>query len=75
MTDAIIIAYRNPLHPALFVLVATRPSRSLRDGLKHFAEQIYNEFRGDLETPSKVSQFRAAEGLITACFPHVPVYD
>ncbi|HMF31941.1 MAG TPA: hypothetical protein VKK79_11020, partial [Candidatus Lokiarchaeia archaeon] len=34
VADAIMIVYRNPAYPIAFVLAATRPSRTLRDGLK-----------------------------------------
>ncbi|HME51792.1 MAG TPA: hypothetical protein VKM55_06215 [Candidatus Lokiarchaeia archaeon] len=75
MADAIIIAYRNPEYPIAFMLVATRPSRTLRDALKIFAERFLNEFHDRFATLNDVSQFSGGENLVTECFPNVPVYD
>jgi len=75
MADAIIIAYRNPDYPVAFILVATRPTRSLRDSLKLFSEQFCSKFHTYFANPTKEEQFSGAEDLVTACFPHVPVYD
>jgi len=75
VADAIIIAFRNPDYPVAYVLVATRPSRSLRDGLKLFAERFCGEFHDCFATASDADQFNGAENLVTSCFPHVPVYD
>jgi len=75
VADAIIIAYRNPVYPIAFILVATNSSRSLRDGLKLFAERFCSEFHECFMNPNNVKQFSSAEHLVTACFPHVPVYD
>ncbi len=74
---AILIAYRIPEFPVAFMLVATRPTQSLRDSLKLFAENFCRQFRNQLANPSNVTdvhQYREAEALVAACFPHVPVY-
>ena len=75
MTGAIIIAYRIPEYPIAFVLVATRPSQTLRDALKTFAVRFCDEFHTCFATLTNVGQFSPAERLVTACFPHVPVYN
>ncbi|MBN2152598.1 MAG: hypothetical protein JW839_14185 [Candidatus Lokiarchaeota archaeon] len=75
VSDAIILAYRNPDFPIACVIVATRPTRSLRDALRLFAERFYKEFSDYFTNVSDVAQFSGAEALVTACFPHVPVYD
>lgn len=75
MADAIIIAHRIPDFPVAFVLVATRPTRSLRDALRLFAERFCSEFCDCFAVPNNVEQFSGAEAIVTACFPHVPVYD
>ena len=75
MSNAIIIAYRNPEYPVAFVLVVTRSSRNLRDGLKLFAERFCNQYKTGFAVPNYVEQFSGAEDLVAACFPHVPVYD
>ena len=75
VSDAIILAHLSPDYPIACVLVATRSTRSLRDALKIFAERFYNEFHDGFATMNNVGQFSGEEDLVTACFPHVPVYD
>jgi hypothetical protein len=72
---AIIIAYRIPEYPIAYVLVATRPTRSLRDSLRHFADQFTARFKDGFTTPNNIDQFRGADEIVAACFPHVPVYE
>ncbi|HME55451.1 MAG TPA: hypothetical protein VKM55_24800 [Candidatus Lokiarchaeia archaeon] len=74
VVEAIILAQRSPDYPVACILVATRPTRSLRDGLKLFADRFCCDFHDCFATPFNVTQFSGAEDLVTACFPHVPVY-
>ncbi|HME56452.1 MAG TPA: hypothetical protein VKM55_29905 [Candidatus Lokiarchaeia archaeon] len=75
VAEAVILTQRSPDYPVACVLVATRPTRSLRDGLKSFSDRFCGEFNACFVTLNDTSQFNEAEKLVTACFPHVPVYD
>ncbi len=71
---AIIIAYQIPEYKIACMLVATRPTRSLRDSLKHFAEKFCEQFKENLMVPSNVAKCCDAEDLVNVYFPHIPVY-
>jgi len=75
VAEAIILIHKIPNYPVACVLVATRPTQSLRDGLRLFTERFYGEFYSSFENLNNTDQFSGAEDLISACFPHVPVYD
>jgi hypothetical protein len=71
---AIIIACQIPEYKIACMLVATRPTRSLRDGLKLFAEKFCQQFKDSLMVPNNVAKCCDAEDLVNACFPHIPIY-
>ena len=75
MSNALMIIYRIPKSPIAFIFAATRASRTLRDGLKLFAEQFCNEFQEYFIDPTHTDRFSKAELIIEKCFPHIPIYD
>ena len=75
VTKAVTLVQKVPDYPIACVLIATRPTRSLRDGLKLFAERFLAEFSDHFDNLTRVDQFSGAEDLVNACFPHVPIYD
>ena len=58
MSNALMIIYRIPKSPIAFIFAATRASRTLRDGLKLFAEQFCNEFQEYFIDPTHTDRFQ-----------------
>jgi len=75
MADAIIMTSYDNRYPIACVLIATNPSKSLRDSLHLFAQQFTTRYNTCFDNYNEVSQFSGASDMINACFPFVPVYD
>nr|MDO8086467.1 hypothetical protein [Candidatus Sigynarchaeum springense] len=63
------ILQRSQAKNIAFVLVASKTSRTLRDGLQLFAERFYARFKGDLVDPINKAAFEPASALVAECFP------
>ena len=61
VTDAIILTHPIPGYHFACVLVVTRPTQSLRDGLRLFAERFLLQFHDFFENSFISSQFDGAE--------------
>lgn len=75
LTQATLITYRPKEHALLFVIVAKKKSKTLRDALKIFADMFIKSFHGNLKEYQEVGNFAAADQLIASVFPFVPDYD
>ena len=73
MDNGIMILQRTQLEKVACVLVATKSSRTLRDGLQLFAKRFYEQFSEHLgdELINK-EYFDPASTLVTECFPFLP---
>ncbi|MFX0098433.1 MAG: hypothetical protein ACFFCS_02555 [Candidatus Hodarchaeota archaeon] len=76
MDKAVLMIERNVETPIACVLVATKASRVIRDGLSLFAKRFYKEYSQYLDKrPHDMSKFDSATKLIEECFPFIPKYD
>lgn len=75
ISDAIILTQRSDKFPIATVVIATKVSRTLRDGLNIFTERFCDKFSNYFSLPSDISQFISAADLVTECFPYVPEYS
>ena len=75
LTQAILILRRSERLPAACVLVASRPSRALRDALDGFARRFFEEYSEQFAHSSNISLFAGATQFIEEYFPFVPEYD
>ncbi len=72
MDEGIMILQRSQTTRIACVLVATRSSRTLRDGLKLFSEKFYAQFKEHLADPHEISLFTTASKFVADCFPFLP---
>jgi hypothetical protein len=75
LARASLLAYRDARFPIVFVIVATKASRTLRDALRLFANRFLSDFKDNLATKNDVGQFDPANAIVAECFPFVPEYD
>ncbi|MFX1515980.1 MAG: hypothetical protein ACFFC6_06700, partial [Promethearchaeota archaeon] len=75
ISDAIILAQRSDNFPIATVVIASKVSRTLRDGLNIFTERFCDKFSSYFSLPSDISQFTTASDLVRECFPYVPEYS
>ncbi len=74
LAEALLIIYRSEQYPVATVLVTTRSSHTLREGLKNFSEKFFSEFSLYFDKDVHMNTYNPAKQLITECFPFVPEY-
>ncbi len=72
LSGGILLLYRNPKFPIVFVLVATLPSATLRRALNGFGDAFCAQFSQYFERIANTSQFSAAADLVEEWFVFVP---
>nr|MDO8110324.1 hypothetical protein [Candidatus Sigynarchaeota archaeon] len=72
LDEGTMILQRSQVKNIACVLVATRTSRALRDGLRLFSERFYERFKDDLVDPINKEAFTPAAALVAECFPFLP---
>ncbi len=71
LDEGIIIIQRVQHSNIACILVASKASQTLRDGLRVFATKIYDLFGVTLLKPNNTDRFTAVTALINECFPFV----
>jgi hypothetical protein len=69
LDEGIMILQRSQAKNIACVLVASRPSRTLRDGLQLFSERFYAQYADQLVEPINKVVFEPATALVAECFP------
>ncbi|MFX0099089.1 MAG: hypothetical protein ACFFCS_05865 [Candidatus Hodarchaeota archaeon] len=75
LNKAFLFLKRSHEYPVACVLVATKPSGSIREGLEQFASRFFEKFKNDFSPPFKVGKFESASELIEETFPFIPHFD
>jgi hypothetical protein len=78
LDQAVLLLHHIPDTSNLFVLVATKTSRSLREALTQFSEKFSSTFKNECYDFNRgdhdISIFLPAREFVKACFPFVPDY-
>lgn len=73
LSQAILIMERS--EPIACVLVATKPSKTLRHALDRFAKRFFEEYSDKFDRYTNTWEFEGATKLVEEYFPFVPEYD
>ncbi|MBY9015246.1 MAG: hypothetical protein KGD68_06095 [Candidatus Lokiarchaeota archaeon] len=74
MDRAVLIIQHNKNYPVASILVTTKSSKSLRNGLKKFNSQFIDKFKSHFGGLFEVSRFKEARALVEEFFDFVPDY-
>jgi len=75
MEQGVLLISHDDTHPVASVLIASKSSQVLRDGLTAFARQFVKMFEVSLDHAEKPERFNNAIGLVHSCFPFIPQYE
>ncbi|MFX1452264.1 MAG: hypothetical protein ACFFCM_15610 [Promethearchaeota archaeon] len=75
LEEAILILRKSEKPPVIFILVANKSSKTLRDALTSFAQRFLKDYSQFITQPIDEEKFKTASNLIYDCFPFVPEYD
>ncbi len=75
LANGVLLIQRDSNHNIAAVVVSTRSSRTLRDGLKVFEKRFIEEFGSFFPNYTDVSKYEGANSIISECFPFIPDYD
>ncbi len=78
LEKAVLLIQRSSDSPIMFILIATKASRSLRKALKAFTQRFAKEFASEIEEIDSgfidKSKFWKANDLLSEFFPFIPDY-
>jgi hypothetical protein len=57
------------------VIIASKSSQVLHEGLANFAKKFVRKFENQLDTNDKPSIVQEASALVKECFPFIPQFD
>jgi hypothetical protein len=72
LDEGIMIIHRNEEYDIACVLISSKSSRALREGLGKFAERFYNKFSEVFKESWSTSKFEDATLIINDCFSFIP---
>ena len=75
LDQAILFIKHNISYPVASILIASKTSKSLRNGLEQFNDQFIAKFSESIEAANKISQFRGAVEIVEKIFEFIPKYD
>ncbi|MCY3413966.1 MAG: hypothetical protein INQ03_20150 [Candidatus Heimdallarchaeota archaeon] len=79
LENATLIINSPPDQTVYYVIVATKPSHSLKVGLEQFSRKFYDQYgvylTREFISVSDVSLFKSANSLIRECFPYIPGFN
>ncbi len=75
MEQGVLLISQDGKHPVASVLVTSKTSRVLRDGLAAFNRQFIERFAQHLGRSESVEVFSDAKKLVDSCFAFIPVFD
>ncbi len=74
LEKASLLLQRSPDLPVVCVLIATKTSQSLRDGLKNFSTNFFKQFAPHIQNSTELDPFKEVVTLVEHCFPFIPEY-
>ncbi|MBN2154257.1 MAG: hypothetical protein JW839_22575 [Candidatus Lokiarchaeota archaeon] len=74
MEKGVLLINRNDKRPVASVLVASKSSRVLRDGLAAFNRQFVDRFARVMDRDKSVDGFSEAKQLVESCFSFIPSF-
>lgn len=75
MEYGVLIIERDARHAVVSVLVSSKSSRVLRDGLTRFNQQFVARYGGRIGAQIDVDDLAGAGDLVEACFSFIPRYE
>jgi hypothetical protein len=75
MEQGVLLIHQDNKHPVASVLVASKSSQVLRDGLAAFNRQFIDRFGQHLDKNESIEVFSDAKKLVDSCFAFIPVFD
>ncbi len=75
MEQGVLLIHQDGKHPVASVLVASKSSRVLRDGLAAFNRRFIENFAQHLDKNENIEVFNDAKKLVDSCFAFIPVFD
>jgi hypothetical protein len=75
LANAMLLVQRSKQYPVACIVVATKVSKMLRDGLRVFAQKFFESFANKFNELSDVSKFAPASELVAESFPFIPSED
>ena len=75
MEQGILLVKHDKTHSIAFVIIASRSSEVLRDGLSGFAKKFIEAYEPYLEPIETYEKFQDAIGLVQSCLAFIPQYD
>ena len=75
MENGVILISHDATHPVASVLIASKSSLVIHEGLASFARKFVERYENELDTldASKIGQ--DAVELVKECFPFIPSFD
>jgi len=74
MDRAVLLIHHDKIHSIASILIASKSSKSLKDGLKRFNEKFITVFRSNLDDDRKVGRFEETREIVNKIFDFVPNY-
>ncbi len=74
LEKASLLLQRSTDLPVVCVLIATKTSQSLRDGLKNFSTNFFKQFSPYIQNSTELDPFKEVVSLVEHCFPFIPEY-
>ncbi len=75
MERGVLLINHDNIHPIAFVIIASKSSQVLNDGLATFRRIFVQRFESKFGEKERTDQFEAARELVTKCFPFVPQFS
>jgi hypothetical protein len=75
LENGVILISHDATHPVASVLIASKSSQVLHDGLANFARKFVRKYGDILENLDSASIARDARDLVKECFPFIPRFD
>jgi hypothetical protein len=72
LDEGVMIIHRSEEFDIACVLISSKSSRALREGLELFAKRFYNKFSEDFKESWSSSKFEGAKLIIDDCFSFIP---
>jgi hypothetical protein len=72
LKSGVLLLYRNPKYPIVFVLVASQPSATLRQALNGFSEMFCEKYSKFFSNMINMEIFRDAATLVEEWFAYIP---
>jgi hypothetical protein len=74
MERGVLLISHDNIHPIAFVIIASKSSQVLNEGLAAFRRKFVQRFESKLGEGGKTGNFETASDLVTECFPFIPQF-